>query len=177
MTVEEEVFVQQLLEERDRFYRETSRLKSQLAGYESFESERASCQQQLLEKDQTISRLKQQVEMLLRKIWGKSSERFIKEDPNHLKLDFEGLDLLPEEKEIVQSARQEIEQYKMVRVVVKERNQPVRKPLPEDLPRVECHLYPVRTDLENPTIQNSNHLIAELKLLGELITLDLVLGE
>lgn len=115
--------------------------------------------------------------MLLRKIWGKSSERFIKEDPNQRKLDFEGLDLLPEEKEIVQSARQEIEQYKMVRVVVKERNQPVRKPLPEDLPRVECHLYPVRTDLENPTIQNSNHLIAELKLLGELITLDLVLGE
>jgi hypothetical protein len=82
--------------------------------------------------------------MLLRKIWGKSSERFIKEDPNQRKLDFEGLDLLPEEKEIVQSARQEIEQYKMVRVVVKERNQPVRKPLPEDLPRVECHLYPAK---------------------------------
>ncbi len=71
-----------LLEDRDRFYRETSRLKSQLAGYENFESERVSYQQQLHEKEQTINKLKQQVEMLQRKIWGKSSERFINEDPS-----------------------------------------------------------------------------------------------
>jgi len=151
MTTGDEDFVQQLLEERDRLFRETSRLKSQLAGYESFESERASYQQQLLEKDHTIIKLKQQVEMLQRKIWGKSSERFIQEDPQQRKFDFDGLDLLPEEKEFVTSAKQKIEQYKMVRVVVKERNKPVRKPLPEDLPRVECHLYPVRNDLENLT--------------------------
>jgi len=151
MTTGDDVFVQQLLEDRDRLFRETSGLKSQLAGYENFESERASYQQQLLEKDQTITKLKQQVEMLQRKIWGKSSERFINEDPNQRKLDFEGLDLLPEEKEIVQSARQEIEEYKTVRVVVKERKQPVRKPLPDDLPVKECHIYPLRVDLENLT--------------------------
>lgn len=105
MTTSDEVFVQQILEDRDRLFRETSRLKSQLAGYESFESERASYQQQLLEKDQTITKLKQQVEMLQRKIWGKSSERFINEDPNQRKLDFEGLDLLPEEMELVNCAK------------------------------------------------------------------------
>ncbi len=151
MTIDEELFVQQLLEDRDRLYRETSRLRSQIAGYENFESERTSYQQQIIEKDQTINKLKQQVEMLQRKIWGKSSERFIKEDPLQRVLDFDGLDLLPEEKELATSAKEEIEQYKKIRVVVKERNHPVRKPLPQDLPREECHIYPVRVDLENWT--------------------------
>jgi len=151
MTINEELFVQQLLEDRDRLYRETSRLRSQIAGYENFESERAIYQQQLIEKDQAINKLKQLVEILQRKIWGKSSERFIKEDPQQRILDFEGLDLLPEEKELATSAKEEIEQYKTIRVVVKERNQPVRKPLPEGLPREECHIYPVRVDLENWT--------------------------
>jgi transposase len=151
MSINEELFVQQLLEDRDRLYRETSRLKSQLAGYENFESERATYQQQLDEKDQTINKLKQQVEMLQRKIWGKSSERFIKEDPLQRVLDFDGLDMLPEEKELVTSAKEEIERYKTIRILVKEKNHPVRKPLPQDLPRVECHIYPVNVDLENWT--------------------------
>jgi len=151
MTVEEEVFVQQILEDRDRLFRETSRLKSHLASFENFESERASYQQLLGEKDQIITKLKQQVEMLLRKIWGKSSERFIKEDPQQRVLDFEGLDLLPEEKELATSAKEEIEKYKTIRVLVKEKSHPVRKPLPQDLPREECHIYPVSVDLGNWT--------------------------
>ena len=40
MTAEDEAFLQQILEERDRLFRETSRLKSQLTGYENFESEK-----------------------------------------------------------------------------------------------------------------------------------------
>ena len=52
MTVEEEVFLQQILEDRDRLFRETSRLKSHLSGFENFESERATYQKQLTEKDQ-----------------------------------------------------------------------------------------------------------------------------
>jgi len=75
MTTDQEVFLQQILEDRDALFRETSRLKSQLAGYENFESERASYQKLLGEKDETIYKLKMQVEMLQRKIWGKSSER------------------------------------------------------------------------------------------------------
>jgi transposase len=149
MTVDEEVFVQQLLEDRDRLYRETSRLKSQLAGYENFESERATYQQLLNEKDQAINKLKQQVEMLQRKIWGKSSERYINEDPHQRRIDFEGLDLLPEEKELATSAKEEIERYKTIRVLVKDKNHPVRKPLPESLHREECHIYPEHIDLAN----------------------------
>ncbi len=172
MTVDEEVFLQQILEERDRLFREAPRLKSQLSGYENFESERTSYQQQIIEKDQVItkkdrtiinkdqrighldqaiSKLKQQIEMLQRRIWGKSSERYIKEGPQQRRLDFEGLDLLPEEKELAASAREEIEKYKTIRVVVKEKNHPVRKPLPESLPREECHIYPEKINLADWT--------------------------
>ena len=123
MTVGEEAFLQQILQDRDLLFQETSKLKSQLASYENFESERVSYQQQITQKDRTINqldetinqldatinKLKQKVEMLLRKIWGKSSERFINEDPLQRRLDFEGLDLLPEEEKLATSARQEIE--------------------------------------------------------------------
>ena len=152
MTVDEELFLQQILEDRDQLYRETSRLKSQLSGFENFDSERTSYQKQITEKDHAIDRLKQQIEMLQRKIWGKSSEKYIPEDPLQRKLDFEGLDLLPEEKELATSAKEEIEKYKKVRVVeVKDKKHPVRKPLPEGLPREETHIYPEKINLENWT--------------------------
>jgi len=122
MTIGEDGFLQQILEERDRLFREASKLKSQLASFENFESERASYQQQITQKnrtinqldetvnklDETINKLNQRIEMLLRKIWGKSSERYINEDPLQRRLDFEGLDLLPEEKELATSAKEEI---------------------------------------------------------------------
>ena len=168
MTAEDEVFLQQILEDRDRLFRETSRLKDQLASYENFESTIASYTQQLKQKDQkitqkdqkinqldqtinnldqTINKLKRQVEMLLRKIWGKSSERYVNEDPQQRRLDFEGLDLLPEEEELATSAKQEIEQYKTICVPVKAKTNPVRKPLPEGLPREEYHIFPNQPDL------------------------------
>jgi len=147
----EEAFLQQILEDRDELYRETARLKSQLASYQNFASERDSYQQQISEKDQAIKKLQQQVEMLQRRIWGKSSERFINEDPQQRCLDFDGLDLLPEEKELATSAKEEIEQYKTVRVKVQEKNHPVRKPLPEGLPREEYHIYPENINTENCT--------------------------
>ena len=37
MTADEEVFLQQILEDRDRLFQETSRLKGQLTSYENFE--------------------------------------------------------------------------------------------------------------------------------------------
>jgi transposase len=151
MTVGEEVFLQQILEDRDRLFREKSRLQSQLASYQDFESQRTFYQQQIIEKDETISKLKQQVEMLQRRIWGKSSEKYIPEDPQQRRLDFEGLDLLPEEKELATSAKEEIEQYKTIRVKVQDKNHPMRKPLSEKLPREECHIYPENIKLENWT--------------------------
>jgi transposase len=151
MTVEEEIFVQAILQERDRLFRETSRLNSQLSSYENFEAERISYQRQLGQKDETINNLKRQVEMLQRKVWGKSSEKFIPEDPQQRCFDFDGLDMLPEEKELAASAKDEIEKYKTVRVITKSKGHPVRKPLPESLPREECHIYPDNIDLEKWT--------------------------
>ena len=154
----EEAFVQQILEDRDELYRETARLKSQLASYQIFASERDSYQQQIIEKDriideksQAINKLERQIEMLQRRIWGKSSERFISEDPQQRCIDFDGLDMLPEEKELVNSAKEEIEKYKTIRVIEKEKSHPVRKPLPESLPREECHIYPENINTENCT--------------------------
>ena len=151
MTVEEEIFVQAILQERDRFFRENSKLKSELSSYENFEAERLSYQRQLGQNEETINNLKRQVEMLQRKVWGKSSERYVNEDPQQRCLDFGGLDLLPEEKELAISAKDEIEKYKKNRLIVKTKNHPVRKPLPESLPREECHIYPENLDLEKWT--------------------------
>ena len=148
MTVGEDGFLQQILEERDRLFRETSKLKSQLASFENFESERVSYSQLINQKDETIKKLIQQIEMLQRRIWGKSSERYINEDPLQRRLDFEGLDLLPEEIELATSAKEEIERYKTICVPVKVINHPVRKPLPESLPREECHIYPDYPELD-----------------------------
>lgn len=149
MTGDQETFLQQILEERDRLFRENSKLKGQIAGYESFEAEKVSLTAQISEKDQVIDKLKQQVAMLQRKIWGKSSERFIQPDPLQRRLDFDGLELLPEEKQLAVTAKEEIEQFKKVRVKVKTKKQPVRKPLPENLPREEHHIYPENIDTEN----------------------------
>jgi transposase len=151
MTIEEELFLQQILEDRDQLYRETSRLKSKLSDYQNFDDERTSYLKLLDEKDHTILKLKQQVEMLQRKIWGKSSERYINEDPRQRVIDFEGLDLLPEEKELAISAKEEIEQFKTIRIINKEKSRPVRKPLPEGLPREDFHIYPQHIDKENWT--------------------------
>ena len=162
MTTEEEIFLQQILEHRDELYRETSRLKSQLSGYQNFESERTSYQQQLEENKQTIIKLRQQIEMLQRKIWGKSSEKYIHEDPQQRKFDFDGLDLLPEEKELATSATQEIEQYKTIRVKAEDKSHPVRKPLPESLPREETHIFPPNVNADNINTGNWTELEPEI---------------
>jgi len=149
MTKDEEIFLQQILEERDRLFRENSKLKGHIAGYEHFEAEKTSLKDEISEKDQVIDKLKQQVEMLQRKIWGKSSERYIQADPLQRRFDFDGLELLPEEKEQAVAAKESIDQYKNSRVVTKTKKKAVRRPLPEDLPRKEEHIYPENIDTEN----------------------------
>jgi transposase len=155
MTTEETLFLQEILEERDRLYREVSRLQSQIEGYEDFENERVSYQKQLGEKDELINEkenqilsLQQQVDYLKRKVWGKSSEKFIQSDAQLRILDFDGLDLLPEEKDLAANAQVEIEEFKAKSLIKKEKTkaQPIRKPLPENLPRKEVHLYPEGMD-------------------------------
>ena len=91
----------------------------------------------------TISRLEQQMEYYKRKFWSAMSEkRRLPDDPAQLVLDFEGLDLTEEEETSVKEALEEIQQYKEIHVKEHTKKCPIRQKLPEDLPRVEEHIYP-----------------------------------
>lgn len=135
-------FIQALLAERDRLFQENSRLKSKLEDKTDVESLKSSYEETINHQNQKIISLEHQVAYLQRRIWGKSSERFIKEDPQQRRLDFDGLELLPEEKEEARLAEEEITRYKNRTVITKEKSKPVRKPIPENIPRIEEHIYP-----------------------------------
>jgi len=137
-----EIFMRHLLEQSDRQFREISRLKAELKGQEEAGQMKSSYEKTISEQHEKILCLESQVEYLKRRIWGKSSERFVNPDPLQRRIDFEGLELLEEEKQEAQKASQEINTYreKTIRIQVKEK--PVRKPLAENLPRREEHIYP-----------------------------------
>lgn len=142
LTGDKDSFIQALLAERDRLFQENSRLKSKLEDKTDVESLKSFYEETISHQKQKINSLEQQVAYLQRRIWGKSSERFIKEDPQQRRLDFDGLELLPEEKEEARLAEEEITRYKTRTVTVEEKSKPVRKPIPENIPRIEEHIYP-----------------------------------
>lgn len=142
LTSDKDSFIQALLAERDRLFQENSRLRSKLEDHTDVESLKSSYEETISHQKQKIISLEHQVAYLQRRIWGKSSERFIKEDPQQRRLDFEGLELLPEEKEEARLAEEEIIRYKTRTVTPKEKSKPARKPIPENIPRVEEHIYP-----------------------------------
>jgi transposase len=89
---------------------------------------------QLKEKSSLIEKLENELLILRRKLFGHSAERFIKEDPNQLKLAFEGLAELPEEEQARLESIKETITYERKRK--KENPQrPVRQPLPAGLER------------------------------------------
>ena len=100
----------------------------------------------LLEKrDVKIAKLTKQVEYLTRQMFGGKSERFINPDPDARQLDlFEGVDLLPGEKEAATLAEKEIKMEKEARMRRKKAslNKPVRRTLPDNLERKIEHVYP-----------------------------------
>lgn len=147
LTSDKDSFIQALLAERDRLFQENSRLKSKLEDKTNVESLKSSYEETINHQQQKIISLEHQVAYLQRRVWGKSSERFIKEDPQQRRLDFDGLELLPEEKEEARLAEEEITRYKN-RTVVKEKSKPVRKPIPENIPRIEEHIYPENINVE-----------------------------
>lgn len=134
-----------LLEKCDLQYQEIQQLQGKLADRTDVDALKSGYEQVIQEKDDKILDLEKQVAYLRRRIWGKSSERFIKEDPRQRRLDFEGLELLPEEKELAEAAKEEIEVFRERRVKERVKRKPVRMPLSEDLPRREEHLYPEET--------------------------------
>lgn len=182
--------IRRLLEERDELYRQNQRLQGKVdelsdvesmkSDYEkriaALESEQNREQQKLEERlekkdgkitelNTRIANLEKQVEYLKRQIWGKKSERFINPDPLQRSFDFDGLDLLPEEQEAAESARKQVEDFRKIRVKEHEKRQPVRKPLPENLPHEEVHLYPEGYNAEEwellPDVERSEQLECE----------------
>ena len=153
--------ISQLLEQRDRMYREIRQGEERIAALEAQsdgtllkqkESELAAQARAMAQKDRTIRELEDritslegQLAWLKRKMWGRMSEKHIPEDPSQRLIEWEGLELLPEEQEAARAAEREVEEMRrrqeMRRKETAGRRKPVRKPLPEELPETSEHLH------------------------------------
>lgn len=138
--------LQTLLENTDRLYQQNSQLKSKLEDRTDVDALKSTYEKTISDLEEKIFSLESQVAYLKRRVWGQSSERFINKDPKQRVIDFEGMEILPEEKELAQEAQKEIESLKSRREKEKVKRKPVRKPLPEELPRIEEHIYPEQTN-------------------------------
>jgi len=126
-STEKDKLIEALLQERDEMYVELSRLRKNDTGA-------------LAEAEATIKELRDENKKLIdqlawyrRKFWKASTEKYIPEDPNQRKIDFDGLDVLPEEKGIIEKAAKEIISYE--RKKPEKKIKPVRQPLPDHLRR------------------------------------------
>lgn len=97
-------------------------------------SKTSICPRLKKEKDDKIRQLNDQLAWYRRKFWHPSSEKFIPQDPNQRRIDFDGLAMLPEEEAMAKEAEKEVITYERVKPT-KEKKQPVRLPLPDDLRR------------------------------------------
>jgi transposase len=145
-TQDKDTLIEALLQERDDLYLELSKLREIDNGaLEKAEAVIEKKDKQLKEKDDKIKQLTDQLAWYRRKFWKPSSEKYIPQDPNQRKIDFEGLDVLPEEEETITEAAKEIISYKRKKPE-KPKKQPVRLPLPDDLRREEEVIEPEGID-------------------------------
>jgi transposase len=137
--------IEALLQERDEMYLELSRLREidggALGKAEAVIEKQA---EQLKKKDDKIKQLTDQLSWYRRKFWNPRSEKYIPEDPNQCKIDFDGLDVLPEEEEVIKEAEKEIITYEREKPNTKKK--PVRLPLPDHLRREEEIIEPEGID-------------------------------
>ena len=124
---ETDKLIESLLQERDEMYIELSRLRETDNG--ALEKAEATIKEQA----DKIKQLTDQLAWYRRKFWKSSSEKYIPEDPNQRKIDFDGLDVLPEEQEVMEKAAREIISYE--RKKPDNKKTPVRVPLPDHLRR------------------------------------------
>ena len=100
-------------------------------------------------KEENIT-LQSQVEYLKRRLWGKSSERHINNNLSSPCLfTFDDMELTEEEKRATEEAVQEITDFREKTIKIKLKGKPVRKTLPEHLPRREEHIYPDIPGIDN----------------------------
>jgi len=132
---DKDALIETLLQERDELYQELSKLRQIDKGALAQAEKKITHYQEVIkEKDQLIKKLTDQLAWLRRKFWKPSSEKYIPSDPAQRKLDFDGMEILPEEEEAIKEAAQEIITYKRKKPE-HSKKQPVRLPLPEHLRR------------------------------------------
>jgi len=124
---ENDKLIEALLQERDEMYVELSRLRKNDTGA------LAEAQAEIKELRDENKKLIDQLFWYRRKFWKSSTEKYIPEDPNQRKIDFDGLDVLPEEKGVIEKAAKEIISYE--RKKPEKKSKPVRQPLPDHLRR------------------------------------------
>jgi len=91
----------------------------------------------IVERDSTILRLTNELIALRRRMFGRSSERFLPEDPNQLSIAFEGEESLPEEQEVIP------EKIEVNYTRNKEnKKQAVRNAIPDSIRREEVIIEP-----------------------------------
>lgn len=148
-TTDKDTLIEALLQERDDLYLELSRLREIDNGaLEKAEAIIKAKEETIKEKDEKIKEKEDKIKQLTdqlawfrRKFWKPSSEKYIPRDPDQRKIDFEGLDILPQEEEAIKEAAKEIISYERSKPE-KTKKQPVRLPLPEDLRREEEIIEP-----------------------------------
>jgi transposase len=132
---DKDTLLEALLLERDELYQELSKLRQADKGaLAKAEKEIAHYKEVVEEKDRLIKKLTDQLAWFRRKFWKSSSEKYIPADPAQRKIDFDGLEILPEEEAVISEASREIITYRR-KNPENEKKQPVRLPLPEDLRR------------------------------------------
>jgi transposase len=143
---DKDTLIETLLQERDELYQELSKLRQADGGaLAQAEKKIAQFQKVIEEKDRLIKKLTDQLAWLRRKFWKASSEKYIPADPAQRKIDFDGLDILPEEEETIKAAASEIITYERKKPD-QAKKQPVRLPLPEHLRREEEIIEPEGID-------------------------------
>jgi transposase len=166
-TTDKDTLIEALLQERDELYQDLSKLRQSSGGslehYEAIIREKDNKIKQLdgtvnkldnkikdlgdkvINFEDKIKQLTDQLAWYRRKFWKASSEKFIPQDPSQRRIDFDGLDVLPQEEEVIKEAAKEIVSYER-RKAEKEKRQPVRLPLPENLRREEEVIEPEGID-------------------------------
>ena len=105
--------------------------------FKTLEEENIYLKAKVAEQDSHIAYLENECKKLLAKLWGRKSERYIPQDPSQLKLDLQnGEEVTTKLSEVNKSEPKR----KAVNSSPKEAMHPVRKPIPENIPRAEAEV-------------------------------------
>ena len=154
--VSDKQLIEALLRERDELYRRAVKAERRLEELSDAESMRQQYETRIKEMEADHQKLIGDMEADFQKEFSKKEDEYKKvlskkEDEIRdlvrrmeymaRKL-FEGMDLTDEEKRQIENAARKVAEARKVKVKEHEKQLPVRKKLPENLRRVEEHIYP-----------------------------------